>query len=529
MNTPTQKCLTWSLAAALLLFGFVGRSQRAEACPFCAAVALTFSEEIGNSQVAVIAKLTYLPPRAESDAAAANFEEIPKAKFEITKVLKGESDLGDTRGIETVYFGDGQVGAKFLVMGIDPPMLNWSTPIAISDRGEQYIAEVLALPTDEGDRLAFFQDYLEDSDELLARDAYDEFAKTPYSGVLALKDRMNHDKLVEWIQSPKIPVSRRRLYLTMLGVCGTEDDMPMLEELIKSKDRQTRGALDALVAAYLTLKGPDGMPLVEDLFLKDKDAEYTDTYATIMALRFHGTEEKIIPRERLLEGIRLMLDRPQLADLVIPDLARWEDWSVMDRLVELFKTSDDESSWVRVPVVNYLRACPLPEAKKRLEELAKLDPDTVKRANSFFPFAGTPAAAAVPSKDDDSQDDDSTPKPPTPVAVDTDAKPAAATAAPATAEKQPANETKPTLEAEKADATEQEESKPAPTTGAATSTDRETKVAAASALTRSFAKDAAPTPVPPASTLGVFVGLASAAVFLSGAFWAILLGGRPSA
>ena len=32
-----------------------------------------------------------------------------------------------------------------------------------------------------------------------------------------------------------------------------------------------------------------------------------------------------------------MLDRPQLADLVIPDLARWEDWSVMDRLVELFK------------------------------------------------------------------------------------------------------------------------------------------------------------------------------------------------
>ncbi len=176
---------------------------------------------------------------------------------------------------------------------------------------------------------------------------------------------MNHDKLVEWIKSPKIPVSRRRLYLTMLGVCGTQDDMPMLEEMIKSKDRQTKGALDALVAAYLTLKGPDGMPLVEDLFLKNKDAEYTDTYATIMALRFHGTEEKIIPRDRLLEGLRLMLDRPQLADLVIPDLARWEDWSVMDRLVELFKNSDDESSWVRVPVVNYLRACPLPEAKER--------------------------------------------------------------------------------------------------------------------------------------------------------------------
>ncbi|MEX2111856.1 MAG: hypothetical protein WD845_01640, partial [Pirellulales bacterium] len=345
MKPKTRTTLTWSLAAALVVTGLASRADRAQACPFCAAVALTFSEEIGNSQVAVIAKLAYLPPRADTDSAAANFQEIPKAKFEIVKVLKGEIDLGDTRTIETVYFGDGQVGSKFLVMGIDPPMLNWSTPIAISDRGEQYITDVLALPKDEGDRLAFFQDYLEDSDELLARDAYDEFAKTPYAGVLALKDRMKHDKLVEWIQSAKIPVSRRRLYLTMLGVCGGEQDLPMLEELIKSKDRQTRGALDALVAAYLTLKGPDGMVLVEDLFLKDKDAEYTDTYATIMALRFHGTEEKVIPRARLLEGIRLMLDRPQLADLVIPDLARWEDWSVMDRLVELFKTSDDESSW----------------------------------------------------------------------------------------------------------------------------------------------------------------------------------------
>src|SRR6185312_9659774 len=50
---------------------------------------------------------------------------------------------------------------------------------------------------------------------------------------------------------------------------------------------------------------------------------------------------------------------------------------------------DEESSWVRVPVINYLRACPLPEAKKHIEELAKLDPETVKRANSFFPLTGT--------------------------------------------------------------------------------------------------------------------------------------------
>lgn len=525
MRTTTRARLVWPALATALLFSFLP-AQSAAHCPFCAAVALTFSEEIGNSQVAVVAKLAYLPPKADTDAAAANFQEIPKAKFEIIKVLKGDSDLGDIKTIETVYFGDGQVGNKFLVMGIDPPMINWSTPIAISDRGEKYIEDVLALPKDDVERLAFFQDYLEDGDELLARDAYDEFAKTPYAGVLALKPRMNHDKIVEWIKSPKIPVSRRRLYLTMLGVCGTEQDMPMLEELIKSKDRQTRGALDALVAAYLTLKGPDGMTLVEDLFLKDKDAEYTDTYATIMALRFHGTEEKIIPKERLLQGIRLMLDRPQLADLVIPDLARWEDWSVMDRLVDLFKSSDDESNWVRVPVVNYLRACPLPEAKTKLDELAKLDPETVKRANSFFPFAGTPAAAAVPAKEKpvDTAADDNTPKPPAPVAADTDKEPVSAK--PATAAKQPAEAPKTEAKTEKAQAGKKED-KPAPSAGASLPSDKQSTVASTTAaLLPPFAKDAAPIPAPPASSLGVFAGLGAAAVLLSGAFWAILRGGQ---
>jgi hypothetical protein len=58
----------------------------------------------------------------------------------------------------------------------------------------------------------------------------------------------------------------------------------------------------------------------------------------------------------------------------------------METLVSLFKTSDEKSSWVRVPVINYLRACPKPEAEGYLKELEKIDPAAVKRANTFFPF-----------------------------------------------------------------------------------------------------------------------------------------------
>lgn len=230
-----------AIASMLALVAAVGSltvTYRALACPFCSTVSLTFSEEISNAQVAVIAKLAQAPP-PPSDA---NSLDVAKAKFEIIKVLKGEEALGKEKGLEAVYFGDSPVGTTFLIMGIDPPNINWSTPIAISERGIDYVVRTMELPKEGADRLFFFQDFLEDKDETLARDAYDEFAKAPYSDVLGLAPRMHHDQIVGWVQSTEIPVSRRRLYLTMMGALGNKDDIPVLEGMIKSKDRQTKGS-----------------------------------------------------------------------------------------------------------------------------------------------------------------------------------------------------------------------------------------------------------------------------------------------
>jgi len=343
------------------------------------------SEEIGTMDAAVVASLAAVPSPQAGDSVG---NEVPKATFEITDVVRGKSHLGSTKAIEAIYFGTVNTGDKFLIMGVDPPRIAWSTPLRVSDRAVKYLCSLEGLPEKGVERLTFFQDYLEDEDKLLSQDAYDEFARAPYKEVKDLAKEMDHDQIVAWIKNPEIPVSRRRLYFVMLSVCGGPDDLPMLEEMLESEDRKVKEGLDAMVGCYLLLTGARGMPLVEDLFLKDPKAEYVDTYATIMALRFHGTETDVIPRQRILAGLHLVLDRPQLAYLVIPDLARWEDWSQMERLVKMFKEVDEKSNWVRVPVVNYLRACPKPAAKRYIEELKKIDPDAVKRANTFFPFGG---------------------------------------------------------------------------------------------------------------------------------------------
>ncbi len=317
--------------------------------------------------------------------------ETGKIKMKIEKVLKGPDlvEVGDE--VDAVYYGEVERGRRFMLSGVDPPELQWAC-LPVTERSEAYIQNVTELPDNDLDRLRFFYKYLQDEEAMLARDAYDEFAVAPYAAVKQLAPEMDHPQLIEWIRDPEMATDRRRLYLTMLGVCGDEKDLPLLEEMLRSTTKSSRGGLDALIACYLTLGGEKGLPLINDLFLANKKAPYADTYQAIMAVRFHGTEGDVIPRSALVESLHHVLERKDLADLVIPDLARWKDWSQINRLVDLFVKADPDNNWVRVPVVNYLRACPLDEAKKALEKLEEIDPESVRRANTFFQIP-------VPSRD----------------------------------------------------------------------------------------------------------------------------------
>ena len=202
-----------------------------------------------------------------------------------------------------------------------------------------------------------------------------------------------------------------KLYVTMLGVCGTQQDAVMLEDILRSDDPHQKAGLDAVIACYLTLTGSKGLPLVEELFFKNPDAEYSDTYSAVMALRFHGNETEVLEKSDVVNAMRYVLDRPDMADVVIPDLARWEDWTVIPKLVEIYRAANDDSNWVRVPIVNFIRACRLPEAEEAMKTLREIDPGAVKRAEIFplYNLASdgdddVPEGATADSNNEDSQD-----------------------------------------------------------------------------------------------------------------------------
>ncbi len=422
------------LQAALLTLALgLAATGTALACPFCSVETQTLSEEMRGADAVVLAKLVKEAPPSANPADPNS----GTATFQIIETLRGQESLKDTKEISVVFFGDSNREKTYLVNGIGKDKVDWTTPLPLSTAAVKYVKQLSTVPENGADRLAFFQETLEHEDPLLAQDSYDEFARAPYAEVKDLKPRMKHDRIIKWVQDPEVNPSRRRLYLTMLGICGSKADVPMLEQMIASdfdamkpslesithtalamggpiglpvwidgvqqEERRKKLGLDALVACYLTLNGPDGLELVENRFLKNPHAEYTHIYSTIMALRFHGDENTgVLPKERLLSAMRLLLDNQDFADQVILDLSRWEDWSVMDRIVEMFKNSDAKG-YVRQPVVSYLTvASEQPgeigtRAKASLAELEKLDPETVKTARSLIAFGALGRARGAAS------------------------------------------------------------------------------------------------------------------------------------
>jgi hypothetical protein len=362
----------------LILMLLLGASARAAlACPFCSAQNMTLCEEISTADVAVIAKLVKKAAVPEDITT-----EVAKSQFEVLHVLRGDEHAKVGAAIGSLFLGEAKSGDQFLITGIDPPDVGWAAPIGLTPAAVNYLLAAMKLPVDGGQRLVFFQDYLEDADETVQRDAYTEFARASFSAMREIKDQMHRDQLLQWIANPKTAASHRRLYLSMLSVCGKEQDADLIESMLTSKERKL--GLDAMIGAYVILKGESALGLVEKNFLANKNAEYTETWSAIQALRTLR-QEKIISREATLRGMRHILDRSVMADTVIADFARMEDWTLMDRLVEMAKSTDKELMFVRVPVINYLRVCPEEKAKDYLQEMSKFDPRSYQDALTLYP------------------------------------------------------------------------------------------------------------------------------------------------
>ncbi|QGJ68383.1 Hypothetical protein PBC10988_0420 [Planctomycetales bacterium 10988] len=471
--------------------------QRALACPFCEATQPTLSEEVAQSQVACLAEI--LPtklssePTIEPEAEEGQLEQLSadqeedfpgRRTFRVLEILKGDGKIKVGDELQLLFLYEVEPKSKFLLVAKkeqiagefipsaspnageseeqttaesdpseetsepteDPEKVGgyWWEPVALGAGGAEYIQKVMQLKVEGSKRLSFFLEYLEDPNTLIANDAYNEFAITSYEDLKGLKGELDANFLVERVKDSKTRSALRRLYCTMLGVCGSEEQVPALEDLLKNpeQDKTLRLTLDALIACYLTLKGEGGLELIEKHYLSAEEASYLQTYSAVMALRFHGEMKETIPRDRLAKTLTALLEQPEYADLVVPDLARWEYWEVLPKLVELFRLENDQADWLRPVIINFLRVCPLPKAKTALAELKEMDPEAYDRSLFQMPFI----ASADENQTEEASENSAAAE--TKEALEVDNQMAANSAPETTSEEAPQDETIPVLETE---------------------------------------------------------------------------------
>jgi len=377
-------------------------------CPFFPAASLDIAEEIQQCDHLLLGKWVGGEKSTDVRGGSSTFEIIEVGFSKGDRFQKGQL-------VVMPQYMAGSITATYSLMGPEDSLEDWHSPFEVSADAWAYLSKMplpVTDPKSQTERLMYFLPFFKHKDQLVSNDAIAEFAAAPYEVIVPLKDKLPREDIMKWLADPKTPVTRIGFYGLMAGLCGHPEDAEILEKKIVSMNGDFRQGIEGVMAGYLLLRGEDGLKVLEDTKMRSRVAKnvegkelplpFSETYAVMQALRFLWTyEPDRLPKERLRQSMRILLDRPELADLAITDLARWHDWNIQDQLMVMYADEKFNVPITKRAIVRYLYACSLdkgegvtgeseaarPEhalkADENLKLLKKMDPETVVEAKRY--------------------------------------------------------------------------------------------------------------------------------------------------
>jgi hypothetical protein len=290
--------------------------------------------------------------------------------WEIDRVLKGNDDVG------TLINLDQAVTSKLpQVMRFSGD--SWQITAAAHPERVRFLNRALLVSSSGtanpgirhyAQQLRYFLPYLEHADATIAESTHAKFGSAPYAALKEIAGEFDRDKLISWIESHSGAINKRvALFVTLLGVCGDQRDARQIKAWL---DQGYTGGevayLTALLTAHIEMDGEQAVRFVEETYIRDRDRKLGEIIAAIDALRTHGQAQTAVSRERIKSSFHLLLrERAPLAELVIDDFARWEDWSIADKLMQIHASG--KQPWNNALILKYLESCPLEKAKQYVQ------------------------------------------------------------------------------------------------------------------------------------------------------------------
>jgi hypothetical protein len=269
--------------------------------------------------------------------------------------------------------------------------------------GREYLQGLPTEATSEVQRLIYFYSHLFSTDSFVNEDAYNECARV---SLLVMRDpdfqkTIDRESLVEALRGSAMNPKHKSFLWMVLAEWGKESDQELFRELVTPILKRELGSVEdervsvdlakdhpwmaASIAAFIKLGKEPALREIEEFIFANPKCSMSMKSTGINAARVLGNDLRAIETQRLARSLAMMIQDSECADLVIPDLARWDYWDAMPELVRLFDRPESARGFVRTPIMNYLRRCPLPQADQHLKRMRSEDPTAYRRALTNVP------------------------------------------------------------------------------------------------------------------------------------------------
>jgi hypothetical protein len=383
--------------AATAFHGFCGPVARA--CELCGPPSVTLAEQLATAQEVLLVK--WIGAQFAVDGKPGS------VAFEVVRVLRpagSQRKPGETIRVDRYLAGER--GRQYLLFGkprsadgkgAADGAIDWSEPTEATEITSRYLLDAPRFDAPATERLAYYAKFLEHAELVIANDAHAEFVNAKAEEIAAAAGSYSREKLRAWLSDRKTPINRLAAYGLMLGHCGQADDVPFLERLLSNTSDPRRSNSSGIMAGLIFLARDGGVQKLERLKLADRKGSVDEAYSALQAVRYawsYGGGK--VSRTELERVVRNQIDRPEFFDTVVVDLARWKDWSIMPRLMELYGTKDFNDRTSKTTIVRYLIAAtkdvppegPKPQhaidADRHLAKLREQEPRLVLEVEKFF-------------------------------------------------------------------------------------------------------------------------------------------------
>jgi hypothetical protein len=370
------------------------------ACPFCSMQGPTLTGEVGQAKLVLYGQLTNAKEQNNGDGTTDLVVETV-IKNELAG-KKGDPLAGNGKTVLLDRYlmpvGGEEAKYRYLVYcdvfrgKVDPYR---TVPVKDGDMAKYLLGALAHKDESIGKRLRFFFDYLDSADVEISNDAYKEFGNADYKDYQEMAKDLPAERVVKWLTDEKTPAFRYGLYASMLGHCGKEKDAKVLHDMLDNKEKRLGSGVDGMLAGYVMLKPKEGWAYARDI-LKDGKKEFMLRYAALRTVRFlWDSRPDLIDKKELKEGMGLLLEQSDIADLSIDDLRKRECWDMADRVLTLRSTKAYEIPIVRRAILRFALSCKSNKAcQTYVDEQRKKDAQMVADAEELLKLEQTPPTPA---------------------------------------------------------------------------------------------------------------------------------------